>query len=671
MEIPMESGKGECKYAVLPSQIDTHFTPERPHGLTKEARQGVRDAVVAIGGLILNRETLKQIQFPFPADTSEPITALGAPRSNGLRFGRSMNGRAVTRADDPRKAPREPIKKCRGGAAFGTSDFLFRDPSQGISRLGETGYGTSPPVKKDEEAELFIIHEAFMSMIQEAQSIAIKSVVGKPALVEANRKERGKKSKKPFNGKMSRNTFRKYTTCWKQLLSYIVRCEDLEDDKQPTFKFTNQQRASLDRLMEAADQLSDYQEEGKSDDDEMCKEAQVNVQQALLRFCIALLDHNLVDNEYQSAIISGLAVLGVREDKGWDNPEDYTPKLSAVIKLSQLMVIQMAYQTRQDTIAERVGQGWSQERAEEECPGHVELVQGMCRKFMMLMDENGKPTPMDCMFEARTYGLHIRYSITADGNIRWKGNNMSIGDINCDMEQIRSMISGLIQGMPLPPIEWERLWDNPSEQATGWSFLKDIRNKFTVDGVEGSKTWVEAIQYTTIYSAIIKIARALVVEEGYQTWTRKIAACKLVDIEEGGTRDPSPMDWIISKRTYGMTIRANTTAVGEISWIGDKIFGYQLEFDMGQLQTTIQGVVAEARMILMRDLMMILLDAFGDINEGQVPQIEWANLRDNMAESKVGWSFLDDVRNQSNIDGPCQRTRSGGGNEGSRNLSRI
>ncbi|KFZ19492.1 hypothetical protein V502_03626 [Pseudogymnoascus sp. VKM F-4520 (FW-2644)] len=52
----------------------------------------------------------------------------------------------------------------------------------------------------------------------------------------------------------------------------------------------------------------------------------------------------------------------------------------------------------------------------------------------------------------------------------------------------------------------------------------------------------------------------------------------------------------------------------------------------------------------MQDLMMILLDAFGDINEGQVLHIEWANLQDNMAESKVGWSFLDDVRNQSNID---------------------
>jgi hypothetical protein len=113
--------------------------------------------------------------------------------------------------------------------------------------------------------------------------------------------------------------------------------------------------------MEVVDQLCDYEEEGRSAEDEVCEEARASVQQALLQFCIALLDHNLVDNEYKSPVISGLAVMGVREDKGWDAPEDYTPKLSGIIKLARLMVIQMAYQARQASIARRVGQGWSRE----------------------------------------------------------------------------------------------------------------------------------------------------------------------------------------------------------------------------------------------------------------------------------------------------------------------
>ena len=40
------------------------------------------------------------------------------------------------------------------------------------------------------------------------------------------------------------------------------------------------------------------------------------VQRNVLRFCIDLLDHLLQDNEYESAMISGLAVLGMQDDEG-------------------------------------------------------------------------------------------------------------------------------------------------------------------------------------------------------------------------------------------------------------------------------------------------------------------------------------------------------------------
>ena len=72
-------------------------------------------------------------------------------------------------------------------------------------------------------------------------------MVGKPALVEVNRKERGRKPKRPFNQRMKRGTFTNYTTWWKQLLSYVVRCEELEEDERPAFKYTQQQRAGFAR----------------------------------------------------------------------------------------------------------------------------------------------------------------------------------------------------------------------------------------------------------------------------------------------------------------------------------------------------------------------------------------------------------------------------------------
>jgi hypothetical protein len=101
--------------------------------------------------------------------------------------------------------------------------------------------------------------------------------------------------------------------------------------------------------------------------------------------------------------------------------------------------------------------------------------------------------------------------------------------------------------------------------------------------------WLKATEYTTKYLAIIKLAQALVVEHVYQTRRRQIEAAQILGSNkkaakesadsyyrlvrkmvdrfiglEGGQREPNPMDWIISKRAYGMAIRFSTTADGTV-----------------------------------------------------------------------------------------------------------
>ena len=76
---------------------------------------------------------------------------------------------------------------------------------------------------------------------------------------------------------------------------------------------------------------------------------------------------------------------GLKEGGQWAKAKDYTPRLSGVIKLARLMVIRQAYEARQQSIARRVERGTSQMHAEEESPSHVQLVQGMTQRFMMLM----------------------------------------------------------------------------------------------------------------------------------------------------------------------------------------------------------------------------------------------------------------------------------------------
>ena len=49
---------------------------------------------------------------------------------------------------------------------------------------------------------------------------------------------------------------------------------------------------------------------------------------------------------------------------------------------------------------------------------------------------------------------------------------------------------------------------------------------------------------------------------------------------EGGRREPTLMDQMISKRLYSMKIRFTTTADGTVTWIEDTIIYKKVEFSM-------------------------------------------------------------------------------------------
>jgi hypothetical protein len=51
-----------------------------------------------------------------------------------------------------------------------------------------------------------------------------------------------------------------------------------------------------------------------------------------------------------------------------------------------------------------------------------------------------------------------------------------------DLLMLEMDTEGAVRAGQLPPINWDRLQDNVSEEKVGWLFLKDIQNKFVVDG---------------------------------------------------------------------------------------------------------------------------------------------------------------------------------------------
>jgi RecQ family ATP-dependent DNA helicase len=226
------------------------------------------------------------------------------------------------------------------------------------------------------------------------------------------------------------------------------------------------------------------------------------IQREILRFCIALLDHPLQDDEYKSAIISGLAVLMIKGEKGWYDAEDFTTKYSAVIKLARLMVVQEAYEQREEQIQEYQSHGLTEKEAGTMATSYYGLVKQFVGQFMTMAHGGRDPTPIQWIYQTRSYGFKIRYTTPAAGKIQWIREEVLYPGTRVQMSQLRSMVHGLIgeardelfgelmmvggkfegsdEGRPVPPIDWENTVDQPSETKVGWSFLDDERNKFTV-----------------------------------------------------------------------------------------------------------------------------------------------------------------------------------------------
>jgi hypothetical protein len=106
------------------------------------------------------------------------------------------------------------------------------------------------------------------------------------------------------------------------------------------------------------------------------------LEQACLRFWIALLDHNLAADEYKSPLLSSIAVLGLKPNHlgGGEYPaHEFSPVLSGLITTSKALVLCSAHcewlvAGREDVVRS---------------PSVHELVKDMAERFMQLSSFQG------------------------------------------------------------------------------------------------------------------------------------------------------------------------------------------------------------------------------------------------------------------------------------------
>lgn len=361
---------------------------------------------------------------------------------------------------------------------------------------------------REEEIPLRIMCRSFDRMIDIGQEAMLGGHIPFFARVEINRKEQGKDPNRPFQARMEKGTKKRYQEVCHRIMGYLYRT--YQRAIKPPYELTPNQRDALDELVRSAqnpppeeetDEEDGLEEEEESHGDregageghgstiqaparKKLKELR-EIDRQCLEVWIRLLDHRLHTDHYESGLVSALAMLGIDPaDRNWLTPENYTPKLSAVVKLARIMLPMRAW----DQIGERRPEGL------------IDMIRSGVDRFMLI----DRPTPMKWMFMARTYGLKIRYSTTAAGSIRWEQDTVSYQNVKFHMGQFRSWVQGLTNECrrvmtsalmlsaaeageaDIPVIPWDRLNDNPSESRSGYCFLDHENTVLPVDG----KKWM-------------------------------------------------------------------------------------------------------------------------------------------------------------------------------------
>lgn len=111
----------------------------------------------------------------------------------------------------------------------------------------------------------------------------------------------------------------------------------------------------------------------------------------------------------------------------------------------------------------------------------------------------GTSSPLENMVVLRAYGFSIHFNRTAEGSVSWQDHNTLLYEnISFTMGQFRSTVHGLVAQASalltdelllckdMPAVPWQTMCDNPMNRMPGWSFLKDTRTKWPVDG----QTWM-------------------------------------------------------------------------------------------------------------------------------------------------------------------------------------
>jgi hypothetical protein len=146
---------------------------------------------------------------------------------------------------------------------------------------------------------------------------------------------------KPLVFKIQEGMYRQYKMVWKRALTFICRSMQKSQGACLSHFMTSEQTSLLDSALALAAQHIAASQSAADPLDRKC-----------LDLCISLLDQRLTGNIFNSALVGFFAVLGIDETKStFSDATQYTPKLSAFIKIAQLLVLHKSILLVEESLA--------------------------------------------------------------------------------------------------------------------------------------------------------------------------------------------------------------------------------------------------------------------------------------------------------------------------------
>ncbi|KAH0558841.1 hypothetical protein GP486_004520 [Trichoglossum hirsutum] len=328
----------------------------------------------------------------------------------------------VHRQLDEKEEEKEEKRRIVRESDEGTEVSAWLDRTQWIRHLeGQDKSDVVQLVKsaKQEEEDLQEVEKSVERLVEQARQTIVQKKVSIFTLQRLESFQPGQDAQKPFYVNLGADTIQRYQRVWKQLLVYVLRTVDTESQ---WYQCTREQQDSIQSLRIA---VENFQEDSN-------EAMQQEVDKYCLQLCITLLAQRLDHDEYESAIISFLAVMGLENILGtrryrFKDSIQYTPILSGFIKIAQMLTLQYCF------------------RREEEENDEVESCRELLEQLHLRFLTVSTATPMDWALRLRLYGRGISRRMTMAGCINWIGDTVVYEDIELSMTDFRTMVHKLCE----------------------------------------------------------------------------------------------------------------------------------------------------------------------------------------------------------------------------------